>query len=177
MLLLGPRKGSYADESLVAGVRVGPEGRRSSGSHCDLPCDPMTAVPGPGHAPGTHECSHPSGPSHTASVLPHSAAPGLTRRPSLPSGPSCVLPLLDPGGAPHVSGHPHLPPPSFLGTPFSPCSSGRVWPLSLCRPCALLPSAPLKCWGSSGLLPLGEPTLLIACLIVSVIETSANLPV
>lgn len=42
----------------------------ASGYHCDLPCDPMTAVPGPGRAPGMHECSHPSGPSHPASVLP-----------------------------------------------------------------------------------------------------------
>lgn len=147
----------------------------ASGYHCDLPCDPMTAVPGPDCAPGMHECSHPSGPSHPASVLPHTAAPGLTRSPSLPSGLSCVLPLLDPGGHPHVLEHLHLPPLSFLGTPFSPCFSGCVWPFSLCHPCTLLPSVPLKCWESSGLLPLGDPTLLVACLTVSVIETSTDL--
>lgn len=131
-----------------------------------------------GRAPGLHERSHPSGPSHPASVLPqHSAAPGLTSSPQLTLRPVLVLPLLDADGHAHVLEHLHLPPRSFLGTPFFPCSSGCVWSFSLCHPCALLPSVPLKCWESFGLLPLGDPTFLVACLTVSVIETSTELPV
>lgn len=154
----------------MAGVRVGLRAPGASECHCDLPCDRPRSWPAR---------ALPSLWSFPSSVCPppHFASPGLTSSPQLTLRPVLVLPLLDPNGHTHVLEHLHLPPRSFLGTPFFPCSSGCVWSFSLCHPCALLPSVPLKCWESFGLLPLGDPTLLVACLTVSVIETSTELPV